>query len=128
MAKMQVNECDSAGDPNRRRVHNCVSLCSQVSSCPMCYWSRVEKYLQKNEEMESKGKQRPVVHVTGDGRKVRCCKELYCKGIWDVSSMNQGKLEVVKRETTRVNINSLGISELRWTGIRLRDKKGNNKK
>ena len=53
--------------------------------------------------------------VTGDRSKVRCCKEQYCIGTWNVSSMNQGKLEVVKQEMTRVNIDILGISELRWT-------------
>ena len=49
--------------------------------------------------------------------KVQCCKEQYCIGIWNVRSMNQGKLEVVKQEMARVNINILGISELRWTGM-----------
>ena len=52
--------------------------------------------------------------VTGDGRKVRCCKEQYCIGTWNVRSMNQGKLEVVKQEMASVNINILGISELKW--------------
>ena len=55
--------------------------------------------------------------VTGDGSKVQCCKEQYCTGIWKVRSMNQGKLEVVKREMARVNIDILGISELKWTGM-----------
>ena len=55
--------------------------------------------------------------VTGDGSKVRCCKEQYCIGTWKVRSMNQGKLEVVKQEMAKVNINILGISELKWTGI-----------
>ena len=55
--------------------------------------------------------------VTGDRRKVRCCKEKYCIGTWNVISMNQGKLEAVKQEMARVNINILGISELRWTGM-----------
>ena len=68
---------------------------------------------RKNEEMEPKRKQRPVVDVTGDGSKVRCCKEQYCIGTWNIRSMNQGKLEVVKQEITRVNIDILGISELR---------------
>ena len=54
---------------------------------------------------------------TGDGSKVQCCKEQYCIGTWNVRSMNQGKLEVVKQERARVNINILGISELRWTGM-----------
>ena len=72
---------------------------------------------RKNEGMESKQKQYPVVNVTGDRSKVQCCKEQYCIGIWNVRSMNQGKLEVVKQEMTRVNIDLLGISELKWTGI-----------
>ena len=55
--------------------------------------------------------------MTGDGSKVQCCKEQYCIGNWNVRSMNQGKLEVVKQEMTRVNIDILGISERRWTGM-----------
>ena len=51
---------------------------------------------RKNEEMEPEQKQYPVVDVTGDRIKVRCCKEQYCIGTWNVRSMNQGKLEVVK--------------------------------
>ena len=72
---------------------------------------------RKNEEMEPKRKQHPGVGVTGDGSKVRCYKEQYCTGTWNVRSMNQCKLEVVKQETARVNINILGISELKWTGM-----------
>ena len=64
---------------------------------------------------QSKQKQHPVVDVTGDGSKVQCYKEQYCIGTWNVRPMNQGKLEVVKQEITRVNINILGISELKWT-------------
>ena len=55
--------------------------------------------------------------VTGNGSKVQCCKEKYCIGIWNVRSMNQNKSEVVKQEMTRVNINILVISELKWTGM-----------
>ena len=72
---------------------------------------------RKNEGIESKQKQHPVVNGTGDGSRVQCCKEQYCIGTWNVRSMNQGKLEVVKQEMTRVNIDILGISELRWTGM-----------
>ena len=72
---------------------------------------------RKNEETEPKQKHHPVVDVTGDGSKVWCCKEQYCIGTWNVRSMNQGKLEVVKQEMARVNVNILGISELRWTGM-----------
>ena len=55
--------------------------------------------------------------VTGDRSKVQCCKEQYCIGTWNVRSMNQGKLEEVKQEMARVNVNNLGISELKWTGM-----------
>ena len=58
--------------------------------------------------MESKQKQCPVVDVTGDGSKVQCCKEQYCIRTWNVRSMNQGKLEVVKQEMVRVKIDFLG--------------------
>ena len=54
--------------------------------------------------------------VTDDRRNIQCCKEQYCIGTWNVRSMNQGTLEVVKQEMARVNINILGISELKWTG------------
>ena len=66
---------------------------------------------RKNERMEPKQKQYPVVDATGDRSKVRCCKEQYCIGIWNVRSMNQGKLEA------RVNVDILGISKLKWTGM-----------
>ena len=69
---------------------------------------------RKNEQTEPKQKQYPVVDMTGDRSKVRCCKEQYCKGTWNVRSMSQGKLEVVKQEMARVNVNILGISELKW--------------
>ena len=72
---------------------------------------------RKNEEMEPKQKQHPVVDVTGDGSKVRCYKEQYCLGTWNVRSMNQDKLEVAKQEMARVNVDILGISELKWTGM-----------
>ena len=62
-------------------------------------------------------KQYPAVDVTGDRSKVRCCKERYCIGTWNVRSMNQGKLKVVKQEMARVNVDILGISELKWTGM-----------
>ena len=71
---------------------------------------------RKNEGMEPKQKQCPVVDVTGDRSKVQCCKEQYCIGTWNVRSMNQGKLEVVKQEMARQNVDILGISELKWTG------------
>ena len=74
-------------------------------------------YSRKNEGMEPKQKQYPVVDVIGDRSKVQCCKEQYCIGTWNVRSMNQGKLEVVKQEMVRVNIDIIGISELKWTGM-----------
>ena len=72
---------------------------------------------RKNERMVPKQKRYPVVNRTGDGSRVRCCKEQYCIGTWNVKSMNQGKLEVVKQEMARMNIDILGISELRWAGM-----------
>ena len=68
---------------------------------------------RKNEEVEPKQKQHPVVDVTGDRSKVQCCKKQYCTGTWNVRSMNQGKLEVVKQEMARVNVDILGISKLK---------------
>ena len=72
---------------------------------------------RNNEGMEPKQKQYPVVDVTGDRRKVQCYKEQYSIGTWNVRSMNQGKLEVVKQEMARVIVDILGISELKWTGM-----------
>ena len=67
--------------------------------------------------MEPKQKQYPAVDVTGDRSKAQCCKEQYCIGTWNVRSMNQGKLEVVKQEMARVKVYILGLSELKWTGM-----------
>ena len=67
--------------------------------------------------MEPKQKHHPVVDGTGDRSKVQWCKEQYCIGTWNIRSMNQGKLEVVKQEMARVNINIIGISKLGWTGM-----------
>ena len=72
---------------------------------------------RKNEGIEPRQKQYPVVGVTGDRGKVQCCKEQYCIGTWNVRFMKQGKLKVVKQEMARVNIDILGISELKWTGM-----------
>ena len=72
---------------------------------------------RKNDEMEPKQKQHPVVYGTGDRSKVQCCKEQLCIGMWNVRSMNQGKLEVVKQEMARVSINILEIRELKQIGM-----------
>ena len=68
---------------------------------------------RKNEGMQPKQKQHPVVDGTSDRSKVQCCKEQYCIGTWNMRSMNQGKLEVVKQEMARMNVDILGISELK---------------
>ena len=70
---------------------------------------------RKNEGMEPKQKQYPAVDVTGDRSKVWCYKEQYCIGTWNVRSMNQGKLEVVKQVLASENVDILGISKLKWT-------------
>ena len=67
--------------------------------------------------MEPKQKKNPIADVTGDRSKVQCCKEQYFIGTWNVRSMNQSKLEVVKQEMARENVNILGISKLKWTGM-----------
>ena len=72
---------------------------------------------RKNEEVEPKQKQHQVLDVIGDGSKVQCCKEQYWIGTWNVRCMNQGKLEVVKQEMARVNVNILGIGGLEWVNL-----------
>ena len=72
---------------------------------------------RKNEGMEPKQKQHPAVDGTGDRSRIQCCKDQYCIGTWNVRSTNQGKLEVVKQEMARMNVNILGIRELKWTGM-----------
>ena len=72
---------------------------------------------RKNEWMEPKQEQYPFADVTGDRSKIQCCKELYCIGTWNVRSMNQGKLEVVKQEMARMNVDIPGISKRKWTGM-----------
>ena len=72
-------------------------------------------HCRENKDTEPKRKQWPVVDVTGEGRKVQCRKEQYCIGTWNVRSMNQGKLEVIKQDMARLNIDILGIGELKWT-------------
>ena len=70
--------------------------------------------------MEPKQKQYPVMDVTGDGSKVRCCEEQYCIGTWNVRSTNQGKLEVFKQEMASMNVNIPGISKLKlleWVNL-----------
>ena len=72
---------------------------------------------RRNEEAEPKWKQCPAVGVSSGESKFQCCKEQYCIETWHVRSVNQGKLEVVKQEMARVNIDVLGISELKWMGM-----------
>ena len=67
-------------------------------------------------QSQSRNNECPIVDVTGDGSKVRWCKKQYCIGTWNVRSMNQGNFEVVKQEMARMNVDILGISELKWTG------------
>ena len=72
---------------------------------------------RKNEAAKPKWKQCSVVDVSDDERETQCCKEQYWIGTWIVRSMNQGKLEVVKQEMVRINIDILGVSELKWMGM-----------
>ena len=77
---------------------------------------RGEKTPEKMKGWSQSKNNNPVVDVTGDRSKVRCCKEQYCIGTWNVRSMNQGKLEVVKQEMARVSVDILGISKMDWNG------------
>ena len=88
---------------------------SEVGRCPISTGDHGKNNSRKNEEMKPNQKQHQVVDMTGDRSKVRCCKEQYCIGTWNVRSMNQCKLEVAKQEMARVNINILGVGE--WTGM-----------
>ena len=78
-------------------------------------WRANTNSSSKNEVAGPKWKWRSAVDVSGDEGKIQCYKEQYCIGICHVKSMNQGKLDVVTQEMARVNINILGISELKWT-------------
>ena len=80
-------------------------------------WRAINSSYRKDEVTGPKQKQCSVVDVSGGESKVQSCKEQYCLGTWNVRSMNQGKLDVVKQEVARVNIDILGISELKWTGM-----------
>ena len=80
-------------------------------------WRAITSSSRKNEVVAPKQKQCSVVDVSGGESKLWCCKEQYYIGTWNVRSTNQGKLEVVKQEMARVNIDFLGISELKWTGM-----------
>ena len=72
---------------------------------------------RKQEEAEPKQEGHPVTDVSDGESKVKCCKEQYCIGSWNVRSMKQGKLDVAKHEMAKVNIAILAISELKWTEI-----------
>ena len=80
-------------------------------------WRAITNSSRKNEAAGPKWKQCLVVDVSGDESKVQCCKEQCCIGSWNVRFMNQGKLDVVKQEMSRLNVNILGIIELKWTGM-----------
>ena len=78
-------------------------------------WRAITNSPRKNEAAGPKQKWCSAVDVSGGESEVWCCKEQYCIGSWNVRSVNQGKLEVIKQEMSRVNIDILGISELKWT-------------
>ena len=101
----------------RKRDRTLKDELSRLVGTPYAMGDQWRNNSRKNEETEPKQKQHPVVDVTGDGSKLWCYKEQYCIGTWHGRSMNQGKLEVVKQEMARVNIDILGTSKLRWTGM-----------
>ena len=108
-------------EPNKRtKRFDTARWVPQIWRCPICYWEEqrtTPNSPRKNEAAGPKWKWCSVVDVSGDESKIRCCKEQHCVGTWNVRSMNQGNLDVVKQEMARININILGISELKWTGM-----------
>ena len=88
-----------------------LEISGEITSERMKGWSQSKKKTQKTKNKQTN--KHPAVDGTGDRSKVRCCKEQYCIGTWNVMSMNQSKLEVVKHEMVRVNVDILGISKLR---------------
>ena len=80
-------------------------------------WRTITSNPGNNEMARPEQKWGLVADVSGNESKIRCCKEQYCVGTWNVRSMNQGKLAVVKQEMASVNINILGICELKWMGM-----------
>ena len=80
-------------------------------------WRKITNSPRMNEVVGPKQTRHSVVDVSGDASKIQCCKEQYCIGTWNVKSMNQGKLDMVKQEMVRINLNILGISQLKWTGM-----------
>ena len=95
-------------------VHSCHLLFDHFQYATGDQW---RNYSRKNEGMEPKQKQYSVVDMTGDRSKVQCCKEQYCIGTWNVRSMNQGKLEMIKQKMARVNMDILRIRKRKWTGM-----------
>ena len=89
-----------------------LEISGEITPERMKRWSQSK--INKNKTKQNKT---PIVDMTGDRNKVQCCKEQYCIGTWKVRSMNRGKLEVVKHEMARVNVNILGISKLKWIGM-----------
>ena len=80
-------------------------------------WRRIVNSLRMNQVAGPKWICCSVVGVSGDESKIRCCKEQYCIGTWNVRPMDRGKFDAVKQEMVRININILAISELKWIGI-----------
>ena len=80
-------------------------------------WRAITNNSRKNKAAGPKQEWHTLTDVSGSDSEVQCCKDQYCIGMWNVRSMNQGKLKVFKQEMARVNIDILGISELNWTGM-----------
>ena len=103
-------------DPQGLELPRWVAFCSDQSCLIPQYWAGVIFLcVPGHGQVWAVLPLYPAVDVTGDRNKVRCCKEQYCIGTWNVRSLNQGKLEVVKQKMARVNVDILGISELKWT-------------
>ena len=92
----------------------------KVGWYPICYWEErraITNISRKNEAAGPKWEWHSVSNVSGGKSKIQCYKEQYCMGTWNVRSLNQSKLDVAKQEMAKVNINILGISAVKWTGM-----------
>ena len=107
----------TVGKDKKKKKNDTRGWVSQVGRCPIWYWEEQRNSFRKNEEGGPKWKQCPAVDMSGGESKVWCCKEEYYLGTCNVRFMNQGKLDVVKQEMTRFNIDIWGISELKWMGM-----------
>ena len=113
LARMHTN----TEQDEKAKIYETERWTTQVSRCPVCYLENSGEITPERMKRQSQIENNTQLWMwlVMEVKKVPCCEEQYCIGIWNVRFMNQGKLEVAKKKTERVNINILGISELKWS-------------